>query len=269
VGEVRRQKKSPLSFLTLGEKSLLRKKFHASNNLDWLLTLICWYIRDNLLRAFPASDLPAVRDYLLRRMGEALHAAILEKLRQYHPNDANRDDSIVLRYYPYQTAALLYQAQGHLIDVWRGDFIKYPKATLAERCQRLLPSLAHLPQMRGKPAHGKTSQLFTLVMYEDALRLLSSLRRRNGNNLDRRKKILADLRKSQPDDIHPQIARVIAEASENDLDHWAGLSKKEVALEIAARAVKGTIPISSEWLRHLLSDLKAQARRLHKALKRS
>ena len=267
MGEVLRREKYPLSFLTAEEKSSLRKKFQASNNLDWLVTLICWYVRDNLLRAFPASDLPGVRDYLLSRMGEAVHAAILEKLRQYYPNDANRDDSTVLRYYPYQAAALLNQALGYLIDLWRGDFIKYPKATLAERCQRLLPSLAHLPQMRGKSAYGKTSQLFTLVMYEDARRLLSSLSRRNGNNLDRRKKILADLRKSQSDDIHPRIARVIADASDNDLDHWAGQSKKEVALEIAARAVKGTVPISSEWLRHLLSDLKAQARRLDRALK--
>jgi hypothetical protein len=164
---------------------------------------------------------------------------------------------------------LLYQAQGHLIDLWRGDFIKIPKATLAERCQRLLPALAHLPQMRGKSAHGKTSQLFTLVMYEDALRLLSSLSRRKGNDLDRRKKILADLRKSQPEDIHPGVARVIAEASDNDLDQWADQSKKEVALEIAVRSVQGTVPISSEWLRHLLSDLKAQARRLDRALKQS
>jgi hypothetical protein len=81
--------------------------------------------------------------------------------------DATRDDSTVLRYYPYQAAALLDQALGYAIDLGNADFIKHPKATLAERCQRLLPSLAHLPQMRGKSAHGKTSQLFTYVMYED------------------------------------------------------------------------------------------------------
>jgi hypothetical protein len=262
VGELLRRKKSPLSFLTTEEKSLLRNKFQATNNLDWLLTLICWYVRDNLLRAFPAPDLPGVKEYLLRRIGEALHAAILEKLRRYHPNDAKRDDSTVLRYYPDQAAAVLSQALGYLIDLWRRDFIKYPKATLAERCQRLLPSLAHLPQMRGKSAHGETSRLFTLVMYEDALRFLSSLPRRKDNNLVIRKRILENLRKSQPDDIHPGIARVIAEASDDDLDQWADLSKKELALEIAARSVKGFTPISSEWLRHVLSDLQAQARRL-------
>jgi hypothetical protein len=256
------RKKSPLSFLTTEEKSLLRKKFQATNNLDWLLTLVCWYVRDNLLRAFPASDLPGVKEYLLRRIGEVLHAAILEKLRQYHPKDAKRDDSTVLRYYPDQAAALLNQALGYLVDLWRRDFIKYPKVTLAERCQRLVPSLAHMPQMRGKSAHGETSQLFMLVMYEDALRLLGTLPRKKDNNFATRKRILENLRKSQPDDVHPGIVTVIAEASDNDLDQWADLSKKELALEIAARSVKGSAPISPEWLRHLLSELRAQARRL-------
>lgn len=260
--------KSPVPYLAPSDKTLLRRKLTAPNNLDCLLTLICWYVRDNLLRAFPPPDPPGVRAYLVRRMGEALHGAILEKLRQYHPKDASRNDETVLRYYPDQAGALLNQALGYLIDLWRDDFIQHPIDTLATRCQRLLSSLAHLPPMRGKSAHGNTSKLFALVMYEDSLRLLNSLSRK-GKDLRKRKTALKDLLCSPPKDIHPAVKRAVSGASDDDLDEWSFLSKKEIVLEIAVRAVQDSSHLSPDWLRQLIRDLKAQARRLDDALKLS
>jgi hypothetical protein len=265
VGQLPRKKKSLLSFLAIEEKNQLREKFKAHDNLDWLLTLICRYFRDHLLKAFPASDPPEVKQFLLRRVGETLHAAILLKLKQYHPKDSARDDSTLLRYYPDQATSLLIQALGHLVDIWQGDFLKHPNAYLAERCQRLLPRLGRLPKLRGKSARGETSNIFVLVMHEDSLRLLDRLPVRRDNK-HRRMEILQALRNSAPSEIHPLVVSTVSQASDQELDDWSALSKKEIALIIASRAVGGSV--SPEWLRHLLPKMKAQARRIDDALKR-
>ncbi len=282
--------KSPLWFLVPAKRSELRRKLEASNNLDWLLIFPYRYVRDFLLRVFPPPDSPEITAYLVRRIGEAIRGAILEKLKRDHPKDAHRLESVLVGTYPDRTGRILNQALCYLADCWIEDFIQHPRSNFASRCQRLLPSLDRLPNMRGKSALGTYHQLFFLMVYDIALEKLSPLgrirRSPTDKDLQRRKKnfeeVFSEL--SQVNDpeqarglFHPATGEIFFEVSEEDYEHWPTLPRNEIALEIAVKAIKtyhrtdpsGThLRPTPEYLRRIRPKLRALASRLDTALKK-
>lgn len=276
-----RKKRSPLFFLPIPDRARLREKFEAPNNLDWLLTFPCWYVRDCLLRAFPPPDPPEVARYLVRRIGETLFRAILQKLRTHHAKDAHQDEAILLRWYPDRAGAFLQQALSHLADRWCEDYADRPRDTLAARCQRLLPSLERLPNLRGKSALPATAKLFFLWVYEEAMRLLERLppagqvltkqvrQRREAIFREAFSNLTASTTKAVLEThplFHPVSGEFFFEVSGEEYERWLFRSRQEIALEIAVRAVRALPGLTPQYLRRILPDLHAVARRLDEAL---
>jgi len=273
------RKKSALFYLTPSERAELRRRLRAPDNLDWLLICICLRFRDHILPVFQTSDpngtVLSADDvaYYVRRIGETVYRAVIEKLKGYLPNEADKDEATLVRWYPDKAGELLEQALGRMVDLWNEDLIRHPTDFLPARCQRLLPSLTYLPDMRGKSAHGETSRLFLLVVYKDVLQLLDPFPRiiqfLTEDDLQQRERTLQKLRRSLPQDIVPVIKTIFHDASDQDYEHWLRLSTRdEVALEITVRvAGRYGHKLTTEYFRRLIPQLEAKAQRLDKAIK--
>ncbi len=273
------RKKSALFYLTPSERAELRKRLRAPDNLDWLLICICLRFRDHILPVFQTSDpngtVLSADDtaWYVRRIGETVYRAVIEKLKVYFPNEADKDEATLVRWYPDKAGELLEQALGRMVDLWNEDLIRQPSDFLPARCQRLLPSLNYLPDMRGKSAHGETSWLLLLVVYKDVLQLLNPFPRiiqfLTQDDLQQRERTLRKLRRALPRNIHPATKTIFRDASDQDYEYWLRLSSRdEVALEITVQvAERNGHKLTANYLRRLIPQLEARAQRLDKALK--
>jgi len=147
-----------------------------------------------------------------------------------------------------------------------------PGDTLITKCQRLLPRLSSLPNLRGKSALGRTSQLFGLVLYEDARTLLKKLPKGVGESqaltekdIDQRKKffsmILEDLKAGNTmlsPAPSPVLLDIFGKAAENDYMDWMRLSRTDIALDIVTKVIKQT----PDYFLHSVKRLRNQALRL-------
>lgn len=274
-----------LYFLDPSDEETLQETLRRQNNLDWLLKLLCWHIRDHLLKAFPPADAREITTPYVRLIGETLARAVLQKLRQQHPRDRHRDDSILVRYYPDRAGSLLALAISHLDESWWRDYQKRPRDTLAARVQRRLPSLRVLPNQRGRSVLGTSYRLLFFMVYEEAYRRLKALPPTRGEHLtertrQRRERIFREVFCDLPQVEDPQLARrlfhpvtgeIFFKISSTEYEGWLFLTKQEIALEIAVRAIKASpgMSMTPEYLRRILPTLRKEARALDRALKRS
>ena len=251
-------------------KNWVRVRLRADDNLDQLLILVCVYIRDHLFPTCPSPDPIDLQVILIRRLGEELRKGILEKLKRYFPKDAHREEALLVKYHPDRATGLLQQGLGFLVDLWNEDTKRHrddSEDTLAEKCQRLLPSLSNLPDRRGKSALGETSRLFGLVVFDDVRALLKGLPRvRQGNltedDVTQRKQffsgVLSGLMNNATGISPPPPAVVkdrFAEAAASDYEAWKQLSRTQIALDVAARVMKQT----PDYLAHSISQLRKKA----------
>lgn len=256
----------------------LRRVLQAPNNLDWLVTLICWYIRDHLFLAFPFTESNSGLKKTLQRLGTTICSAILVKLRRHYPSDVQKGDSILLRYRYKRAVVMLNQALAHTIDVWTNDFQQHPRATLSGRCKRLLPKLRELPG-RGSSALGSTHLLLYLVFYEEALRTLAGVpdltkpfaeadRERREQAISESFDVLPDvLGRASTRFRHPQTGQLFFEGGQNEIRQWSSWPKSRIAEDIAVRIVKGRRKLSPKYLHLILPKLRNIARSLDGALK--
>jgi hypothetical protein len=255
----------------------LRSFLQQPNNLDWLLNLSCGFVSDQLLRAFPPPKSTAVTNDDVQRIGNVICSAVLKKLKHHYPTDAQKGDSLLLRYRYRRAAAILIQAESHTIDLWARDFTRYPWASLAERSKRLLPKIGQLPG-RGKPALGTTHLLLFLIVYEEARRALTGVP-------DITRPFTEAVRKNRQQSIgaafdtlspvsgrdayhfhHPQTGQLYFEVEPDEIDQWSDWPKSKIAEEIAVRIVKGRRKLSRKYLHLILPRLRKLARALDRAL---
>lgn len=280
MGEVpAKKKKPPLFSLAPSGRAELRRRLQASNNLDWLLTLTCRDIRAHILPACQTSDSSGIVlstegiNYFIIRIGKTLALAIIEKLKVYFPKDAHKDEATLLRWQPDRAGALFEQALNRMRDLWIEDLKRHPSDFLPARCQRLLPSLTYLPDMRGKSARGEVSWLLLLVVYTDVLQLLDPFPRRiqflTLDDLQQRERTLRKLRSSLPQDIPPATKMIFRDASDRDYERWLlSSSRDEIALEITVRvAERSGHKLTANYFSRLIPQLEVRAQRLDRALK--
>jgi hypothetical protein len=255
----------------------LRRFLRAPNNLDWLLTLSCWFVRDLLLRAFPPPKSTAVTNDDVQRIGNEIYSAVLKKLKHHYPNDAQKGDSLLLRYRYRRAAAILIQAEAHTTALWEKDFTKYSRDSLAARCKRLLPKVGQLPG-RGKPALGTTHLLLFLIFYEEALRALAGVpdmirpfteaaRKDRQQSIRKAFDTLSPV--SERDDNrfhHPETGQLYFEVEPDEINKWSELPKSKIAEDIAVRIVKGRRKLSRKYLHIILPKLRKIARALDRGL---
>ena len=256
------------------QKERLRRFFTGTDNLDQLQYLICLYVQD-FLPTYPSSDPDDLKLILIRRLGQELRTAIIKKLRQYYPKDAHRNEALLLRSYPDRAIELLQQALSHLLDIWIEDNKKVPNDTLVKKCQRLLPLLSSLPDLRGKSVRGKTSQIFGLVLYQDAKILLQRLPRGTAQTLieddkKRRERFFSNILTAlQAGDTglssppSPILIEAFRKAAENNFADWMRLSRTQIAGEIAAKAVGQ----SADYFIHSVKRLRNRAQTVNRFLK--
>ena len=257
----------------------LRRFLQAPNNLDWLLTLSCWFVRDQLLRAFPLPKSTAATNDDVQCIGKEIYSAVLKKLKRHYPTDAQKGDSLLLRYRYRRAVQILIQAEGHTADLWVKDFIKNPRASLAARCKRLLPKVGQLPG-RGKPALGSTHLLLFLIFYQETLRALAGVPDitrpfTEAARKDREKSIRKAFDTLSPVSgrdknrfYHPETGQLYLEAEPDDISQWSELPKSKIAEDIAVRIVKGRRMLSRKYLHLLLPKLRKLARAIDRALDR-
>ncbi len=178
MGEVSQKRRSPLDFLHISYQIDLLDLLQAPDNRDQLLKELFFWIRARFWIS-PPPDPPDIADYLAYLVAKSLLEAVVEKLRRYFPKAARKDGATLLRWHADQAGAFLEQLCSYVDDILMEDFIKRPSDPLATRCQRVLPVLGHWPEkdMRDRPQHGKTSQLWYLLIYEAAQNLLKTLPR--------------------------------------------------------------------------------------------
>lgn len=169
---------------------------------------------------------------------------------------------MLLRYYPDQAGAFVQQGMNHLLDCWIQDCIRHPHAPLVARCQRLMPALHRLPDLRGKAvAVSGISRLHALAAYEDANRVLA--------DLPRAPRVLTEAARRRREPIIRAAFRQLARASPHParLNEWLHLGRHELALNMACAAVAPSL--SPQRLRRVLRRLRWDARRVDLALKRA
>jgi hypothetical protein len=261
-----------LYFLAPDHAALLRQHFKAENNLDWLLTYLCRAVRDLLFRVFPPRAKPDEAQQCVRAIGEALSHAVLNKLREQHPQEAHRDASKLVRWYPDRTGALVNQAINLLIAVWARDCVEHPRQLLRSRCQRLLPELGLLKSRRGRSASGKYAQLYFLWAYQEAMRILKRLPRSDPARGEFIRRAFRDITSRTPQSLlrsgvflHPDTGEIFFEISAEDLENWRFRSRHEIAQEVAVRAVRGRLSLGVETLHRLLPGPRRLAKEIEQA----
>ena len=257
--------------LQTSEKNRIRQLLRRDDNLDQLLYLICLYIQDSIFPISVGVD-SVIKLALIRRLGQELRNAIIAKLKQYFPKDRNRGDDALLKYHPDRGGELLQQALSHLVDLWVQDKVG-PKDTIVTKCQRLLPLLSSLPDLRGKSALGKTSLLLGLVVYDDAKTLLQKLPRAKQTLIEddksQRKRvfssIMLDLQAGNTG-LSPPPSSILTDAfriaAKNDYMDWMLLSRTGIALDIVAKAI-GQTP---DYFLHSVKKLRDRAEMVNRFL---
>jgi hypothetical protein len=255
----------------------LRRFLQAPNNLDWLLTLSCWFVRDQLLRAFPPPKSTAVTNDDVQRIGNEIYSAVLKKLKRHYPTEAQKGDSLLLRYRYRRAVQILIQAEGHTADLWVKDFIKNPRASLAARCKRLLPKVGQLPG-RGKPALGTTHLLLFLIFYGDALRALNEVpditkpfteadREWREQSITKAFDTLSPVTGRAASRFHhPVTGQLYFEVEQDEIKKWSEWPKSKIAEDIAVRIVKGRRKLSRKYLHIMLPKLRKIAWALDRAV---
>lgn len=251
------------------DKAHLRRRFTGTDNLDQLQYLICLYVQDFVFPTCPSADPVDLKLVLIRRLGQELRAAIIKKLKQYYPNDAYRNEGVLLSYYPDRGIDLLQQALSHLVDIWTEDQRTHKKDsddTLVKKCQRLVPLCADLPDLKGRSALGRTSRLFGLVVYEDTMHLLRDLpptpQILTLDDKALRKelfcRILESLQSNQTGLMPPPSLRVneiFTAAAQVNFEDWLQIARNDIALDVVAK-ITGRKP--SYFIRNL-KKLRAEA----------
>lgn len=70
--------------------AVLEEKLKSENNLDWLLTLICWCVRDQIFPYHSHDPLSKSPDAVLS-VGHSLYSAVITKLKTSLPKDRDKD----------------------------------------------------------------------------------------------------------------------------------------------------------------------------------
>ena len=256
--------------LQTSEKNRLRQLLRGDDNLDQLLYLICLYLRDFVFPVSRSADPLEIRLVLIRRLGQELRKAIIDKLKQYFPKDANRGDAKLLSSHPDRGGEILQQALSHVLDLWVQDKGS-PEDTLVVKCQRLLPLLSQLPDLRGKSSLGETSQLFGLVLYDDVRALLKELpptvRLDNltEDDVRRRRSLFSGVLSALRTDTtglspppSPVLQDIFSVAAQSDYKEWMNMSRTQIALDVVAKVIAQT----PDYFLHSVKKLRQQARAL-------
>jgi hypothetical protein len=240
---------------------------HIGDNLDQLLYLICLYIHNFVFSISRSADPIEIKLVLIRRLGQELHKAVINKLKQYFPKDANRGDAKLLSSHPDGGGEILQQALSQLLDLWVQDK-GGPEDILVVKCQRLLPLLNQLPDLRGKSSLGETSRLFGLVLYDDVRALLKELpptvRRDNltEDDVKRRRSLFSSVLSALRTDTtglypppSPVLQDIFSVAAKSDYKEWMTKSRTEIALEIVVKVIEQT----PDYFLHSVKKLRQQA----------
>ncbi len=278
---LREKKKPPLFFLAPSEREDLRIGLEAPNSPDWLLAILCCYVREFLFRAFRPPDPPEVVASVVRHLGEALYTSILEQLKRHFPKDASRGEAVLLRCRSERAGRLFVQARSRLGDLWFEDFLQHPRDSVVDRCKRHLKSLERLPDIRGKSALGTTYKILYLIFYKEALRSLDNLPEQRGPMTEVEKSFRKEVfdnafsrlpkvfNRQSRSFYHPQTGEIFFEVPDEELNCWLTLPKSKIAEEIAVHVVKGGTQLSANSLHNLLPKLRRMAQQVDHALKRS
>lgn len=259
----KRRPRKPLQSMPALLKADLRRRLTArERNLDWLLTFICTYVRDFLLRAFPSADPRPAVAAAVEELGRSLTQAILDKLASYHTRDAHRGPATLLRYYPDQAGELANQALCYLVDEWVRDFIASPSDTSLVRLVRLRPRMTALPSMRGRANIGNTYRLHCYALYLDAYQ---------------KAKEALGVKAWKTEDPYlegesvrcriQKLARLFPAIELSEREEWARLSPSEVAYRVTAKLAKEMPGLSALYLkRSLLPEMCRLAKAIDRAL---
>lgn len=234
-------------------------------------------MRDRLLRACPQEqpdDSPGILSSLATRLGGVIADAIAARLDP----DGKRRSEEVLAARSRAALELWDQAFNYLVDRWLDDYCAHPTDTAATRCQRVIPSLRTLPNMRGRSALGEHVQLWYLAVYHEArdklARLPNASRVASAKSARKRRALLDELFEWLPEGsrdpkspFHPVSGNLCFEASDEDLERWAvHSSRHEIALEIAEKVLEPILGLNKTYLRRLLPGLRRKAERMDRAL---
>lgn len=130
-----------------------------------------WHLR-KVREVFPPapglSEFPWRLAFSSRAVVEAIYSAVLGKLRRQNPAEDGTPDAKLIRRKFRRLGRLALQARFHLEDVYRKDFLRFPRDGFSVRVDRLLPKLRTLPDRRGRSVFGATISLLYLHYVEEA-----------------------------------------------------------------------------------------------------
>jgi len=171
----------------------------------------------------------------------------LVRLRRQYPLHANRDDSALLKSYPYQAAAILNQMLGQLQDfLLIDDRRQFPDDPLEYRVPRVLSWLRSLPSRAGKPAG---SDKLRMVVIDAAYReALSTLPYRRGE-ISRGVRYFPN-----------EVRTLFGVVTSADMKRLCRMTRSELAREYVSRTVEPRL--SPERIRQLLPAARRLAREL-------
>ena len=226
-----------------------RAKLQGEKARDWLLTFCCQFFRDRVLAILGEKDHDGS---LVRKVGEAVCLATLDRLGADLPGLAKRDDETRLRQYPDRALAILNQNLCYLADSWLDDFVAEPAESYADRATKLLPTLRHPPARTGRSGLGIWISLHRLNEYDSARATLSG---------DLGFRASAGL--PMQDRVEALYGRRL---SPEEYAQLGGSDPDEVALRYAARPMGDLPTLTPAYLRRLLPGLRERAQRLNAAL---
>ncbi len=198
----------------------LQINFQSPDNLTKLFRLLSLWLEWRL----------GFRRPLAQKVARALPEAILKKLVQYHPHEALRDPSALVKTYWGQTGELITQALAHFADLWLQDLVEHPSDTAAARLQRLLPSLSRLPNRRGKTNMGESYYLRLCVVYDDALKKI-----RDAGLGDRAWRHDLGVRDAYLQERQEKLRQLFPDATARELRTWAPLSPSDIAARVTVK----------------------------------